>query len=44
MLSELSSFLLMTIIRFQRVEYSANYLHHYMNLTFVYRFDAKGKE
>ena len=29
---------------YQREEYSANYLHHYMNLTFTYRFDAKGKK
>ena len=29
---------------YQRVENSANYLHHYMNLTFTYRFDAKAKK
>ncbi|WP_308268379.1 outer membrane beta-barrel protein, partial [Prevotella sp.] len=29
---------------YQRVENSANYLHHYMNLTFTYRFDAKSKK
>ena len=28
----------------QRVENSANYVHHYMNLTFTYRFDAKAKK
>ena len=29
---------------YQREESSANYLHHYMNLTFTYRFDAKSKK
>lgn len=28
---------------FQRQEYSTNYIHHYLNLSFRYRFDAKAK-
>ena len=26
---------------FQRFESAENYIHHYANLTFTYRFDAK---
>ena len=29
---------------YQRQEYSANYIHHYLNLSFTYRFDAKTKD
>lgn len=29
---------------FQRQEYSTNYIHHYLNLSFRYRFDAKAKK
>ena len=29
---------------FQRTESSTNYIHHYANLTFSYRFDAKAKK
>ena len=29
---------------YQRSESSANYIHHYANLSFTYRFDAKAKK
>ena len=29
---------------YQRKEYSEDYIHHYVNLTFAYRFDAKAKK
>lgn len=29
---------------FQRQEYSTNYIHHYLNLSFRYRLDAKAKK
>ena len=29
---------------FQLQEYSTNYIHHYLNLSFRYRLDAKAKK